>query len=106
MGQCHIVTIYEDGISNFGEPKHEVSEDLGRTVIDLCMAPLHEWTDSGPKRVKDGKIGHCSNCVNWVDDICSTEERVYVFAGNCLRPLSALSPEERASVRKLMDQES
>ncbi len=105
MGQCHIVTINEDGISNPGKPNDELSEELGRTVIDLCLAPMHEWTDSGPKRVTGGKIGHHGNCVNWVDDIHSSDERVYVFAANCLRPLSALSPEERGSVRKLMDEE-
>ncbi len=105
MGQCHIVTIYEDGISNLGKPKHELSEELGRTVTDLCMAPMREWTDAGLKRVTDGKIGNHGSCVNWVDDVHSSEERVYVFAGNCLRPLSALSPEERASVRKLMDEQ-
>ncbi len=52
MGQCHIVTIYEDGISNLGKPKRELSEELGRTVIDLCMAPMREWTDAGSRSTR------------------------------------------------------
>ena len=105
MGQCHIITIYEDGISGTGGPGYELLEQPGRAAIDLCVAPQHEWTDEGPARVKDAQVGQMGNCLTWVDDVHSTEERVYVWAGNCLRPFNRLSRDiQEAIISDLQNQ--
>jgi hypothetical protein len=100
MGRCHIITVYEDGIEYMGKPRYELSEQLGRVTMDLCVSPQFEWTDSGTSRVTDSRVGRMGNCVTWVDEVHSTEEEVFVWTGNCLRRFDKLSESEREAVMK------
>jgi hypothetical protein len=108
MPMAHLLFVFDDGIvqakvSEIGFTRHAVA--LGEAVLKLCLEPIREWTESGLRRVTSATVLNHGNCVNWVDEVQSMEQRVYMWSGNCLRPLAKLSDDELQNAKDLLDEE-
>ena len=109
MPMAHLLFVFDDGIvqakvSEIGFTRHAVA--LGEAVLKLCLEPVREWTDSGLGRVTSATVLNYGNCAHWVDEVHSMEQRVYMWSGNCLRPLAKLSDDELQIAKVLLDGET
>jgi hypothetical protein len=108
MGNAHVLYLYEDAL-RFAEAGMEVSselaEEIGRSVVKLCMDPHFAMEPEGPRRVTWHPIGKSGNALNWVDDPHSTEARAYLWAGNTLQPLRDLDLERLHELKALVERE-
>ena len=108
MATAHLLFVFDDGIVHAKDSEAEFTrhaEALGKSVLKLCLEPIREWTESGLRRVTSAEVLTHGNCVNWVDDVPSTEQQVYMWSGNCLRPLANLSDDELQNAKDLLDEE-
>ena len=108
MPMAHLLFVFDDGIvqakvSEIGFTRHAVA--LGEAVLKLCLEPIREWTESGLKRVTSAQVLNYEKCANWVDEVDSTEQRVYMWSRNCLRPLAELSDDELQNAKAMLDEE-
>jgi hypothetical protein len=106
MGYSHILTVHDDAFS-IHKPTdlNEAIHELGKQVHRLCFAPQYAEQPEGRERITWGQIGSHGNAVEWVDEIHSTEAKIFLWAGNCLRPLRALDNEELDSVLRSIEEE-
>jgi len=106
MGNSHILTVYDDA---FSVQKHadlnQAIDELGKQVHEVCFVPQYAHHPEGPERITWGRVGKHENAVQWVDEVHSTEAGIYLWAGNCLRPLRTLNDEELDFVLRSVEDE-
>jgi len=102
MGQKHILWVIEDGISR----TKEKPEALGEAVLKVCLNPDFAPTPDGQglERVWWRSVLGVS-CVNWVDDVHQSDIRLYLWGGNCLRPIRKLDDEDLEQAAALLQEE-
>lgn len=76
MGYAKIIWIYEDGIRH---PSENLSKLVVDAVLDVCL-----------NGAKSFPVRNHSNCVNFCDEVHSIDAQVYLWVGNCLRPIYKL----------------
>jgi hypothetical protein len=108
MPTAHLLFVFDDCIvhaknSEIGFARYAGA--LGEAVLKLCLEPIREWTENGLGRVTSATLLNHGNCVNWVDEVHSMEQRFYSWSGNCLRPLAKLSDGELQNATDLLDEE-
>lgn len=94
MGYTHILTIHEDGIrdakTNSGfDPENVQSVGLG--VLKLCLEPTFGQGEQGSFRVTWHDIKNMGACLNWIDEVHSSEYHLFFWAENCLRRVGDLT---------------
>ena len=108
MAMAHLLFVFDDGIVHAKDSEigfTRFAKALGEAVLKLCLEPIREWTESGLRRVTSAQVLYYGNCVNWVDEVHSMEQRVYLWSGNCLRPLGKLSDGELQNAQDRLDDE-
>ena len=108
MAMAHLLFVFDDGIVHAKNSEAEFTrhaEALGKSVLKLCLEPIREWTESGLTRVTSATVLNYGNCAHWVDEVHSMEQRVYMWSGNCLRPLAKLSDGELRNAQDRLDDE-
>ncbi len=55
--------------------------------------------------INSAPVGPHANCVNRSDKVHSTDTRLYLWLGNCLRPLHELDPDDLRSAEQLLQEE-
>lgn len=105
MGYAHILTIYEDGIRDAKQPKNAQNylDAVGGAVLKLCLNPDKMQTPEGIQPVTSEPILNHSNCVNHDATVHSTDEQVFIWAGNCLQTLNQLDDERVEEAQRLFD---
>ena len=109
MGMANVLFVFEDGIVHAKDSETEFARyaaALGEAILKLCLKPVHEWTESGLRRVTAAEVLNHRNCANWVDEVQSTDQGVYLWSGNCLRPLAKLADDELQYAKDLLDEET
>jgi hypothetical protein len=105
MGYSHILTVYDDAFAvHKPTDLNEAIHELGKQVHKLCFAPQYAEQPEGRERITWGRIGN-GDAVQWVGEVHSTEAKIFLWAGNCLRPLRALDDEELDSVLRSIEEE-
>jgi hypothetical protein len=106
MGISHILTVSNDALERLRDNDHrEIAADLGQQVYKLCLAPGTANTPERTERITFGPIANHANAVNWVGNVHSTENHVYLWAGNCLRALRELETEDLRFVLQAAEEE-
>lgn len=98
MGTTHILYLYDDALAlarddpDDPEARDALALDLGRAILELTMTPdfMTETENQSPHRITWKRIGTHGNALHWCDEVHSSEVRLYVWAGNCLRELTNL----------------
>jgi hypothetical protein len=106
MGYANIVFVYDDAIQAAKSPEEErkrYEAEVGAAIIRVCLSPDFEPTPDGMKRIVDARVFNCSNGVNWVDEVHSSETQVYAWKGNCLRPITELDHDELNEIKDIVD---
>jgi hypothetical protein len=80
------------------------TEPLGHVVLKICLNPLYGRTEKGRVRVTSDKFNH-GNCVTWMDEVHSTEERLHLWSGNCLCSSGVLADDDLKRAEHLLDEE-
>lgn len=109
MGHYHIISIDHDFIR---DAKHESADveaykkGIGSAVLDLCVFsnPLSTYLGEVQKTTGRGILDR-GVCLQLVDMVHSTQDRVYVFTGNRLDRLRELSDNELEKAIDLIQQE-
>lgn len=103
MGYSKILWVYEDGVraaSDSQETWDKLRPVVGDAVLKVCTEVV----------IDDDRISahvlNYSNCVNLCDEAHSTEAKLYLWAGNCLRPITKLNDESFAAVEQLVRDEA
>jgi hypothetical protein len=108
MGVAHIMYVYEDGIK---QPPKDVSDvaafqqEIGAAVLKVCLDASYANTPDGLLRLRSHGLRSHSNAVNWVDEVLSTQTRLFIWDQNCLQTLSEASDEELAAAKRLIERE-
>jgi hypothetical protein len=107
MGRAYITYVYDDairGATNSPEEWKKISSELGDAILKLCLTPEQHYDDKeGLVRIKDHKIGAGSNALNFVDDVHSSDDRLYLWSQNCFRPLNRLPDDDLTVAADLLD---
>lgn len=106
MGYAKILWIYEDGIQDADrspEGWSRLRPEVGEAVLKVC---LDQSRDAEGQRIHSSHaVGPHSNCVNYVDEVHSTHERLYLWVANCLRPLEQLDEDELSAAERALRKE-
>jgi len=107
MGHVHLFTFYEDGLRLAAEKGgEEIERELGRAILDLALNPKLITEPTGETvRLSHKPLGAHGNCVKWVAAPHSSEETLFLWAGNCLRDLRQLEDESLKATQKLLEEE-
>ncbi len=90
MGYAKLLWIYEDGIRH---PSDDLSERVGDAVLNVCT-----------RGAKSAPVRNHNNCVNLAGEAHSTEAQVYLWVGNCLRPIYQLDDDRIELAAELIRQ--
>lgn len=91
MGYGHMLMVREDAIRT--EPAGKTSDDLalavGRAVLSLCLERERIPDDQGGWRRRwFAPVLNYSSGIEWAGERHTNEEDLFLWAGNCLRPIS------------------
>jgi len=103
LGLIEILYIYEDGIQNvldLEKVPDEYIEEMGKSVFEV----IKNLRNPLIKR-KSARFFNHGSCVNIVDEIGSHEQKLYLGALNCLRPIRELDDREFRFVEDLVEKE-
>ncbi len=89
MSYAKVVWIDEDGLRHAAGRETE----LGQAVINAC------------DQETSAALGNHGTCVNFCDEVHSTEARLYLWKGNCLRALHRLDDAEHTIAARLLADE-
>lgn len=106
MGHAHILTIHEDGIRSVKQhpdDRRKYRDAIGDAVLKLCLNPDMMETPEGPQPVTSEAVLNQDGCVRHDARIHSTDEHVFIWAGNCLRTLNQLDDEQVEGAKRLFD---
>ena len=108
MGVAHVFFLREDGMKfAAGNDRIRAEQETGKAIFQLALEPQYELPPEGtsPGRVCDTPLGSHFNCINWVDEVHSTDTRLYAWLGNCLRPISKLTDAGLQEAMKCLEDE-
>jgi hypothetical protein len=57
------------------------------------------------RRISSAPVGNMINAIEYCDEVHSTDARLYLWLGNCLRPLHKLDAEDLETVARLVKDE-
>ena len=106
MGYAHILCVLEDGIRDVQKHPEEApkyTEEVGGAVLKLCLDPMMMQTPEGLQPVTSERVANHANCINHAAKLHSTDEEIFVWAGNCLRALDQIPDEHLEGVRRLFE---
>ena len=104
MGQAHILCIREDALT-LSKPSADLPAQVGDAVVRLCVEPEMHWTDSGLQPTTWAAVGGCSNGIEHADEVHSSDQRLYIWVGNCLRPIHKVKNEDLQVAERLLLEE-
>jgi len=100
MGYAAIIWVYEDVIRDAERSKDEYNRlkgELGEARLQVCAG--------GPEGVRSAPVLSHGNCVNFYDRVHSTDTKLYLWAGNRLRPIHELHDKDFAMMKALISDE-
>lgn len=106
MGYAHLISVHEDGIRKAKQHPEEApkyADAVGEAVLKLCLDPDMMQTPEGLQPVTSTDVFNHGGCINHAAKLHSTDEQIFVWAGNCLRTLDQMSDEDLEGVRRLFD---
>ena len=103
MGITHIVTVRDDGLTMNAAKGQELESAVGEAVVTVCVKPQFAGTERGPERITWHPVMNHGNCVQHVTEMHSSEEQIFIWAGNRLRSLQELRDEEIDGARRLFE---
>jgi hypothetical protein len=96
MGYAYLLWIHADELDQL-DPKSphwaESCKELGEAVLKLTC-DIGYFAGAGSKRRTHHPLGHSANAVNYCDEAHATDERIYLWSGNRLCPLSKAHDDE------------
>ena len=98
MGYADIIYIYEDGINRryeTGKEQEKLNQEVGKAVLSVIK-------QSKFRRYPHAPVFGSGNCVNFIDDVHSTDEKLYLWSGNTLRPIQELKEDYFKDVERLV----
>ena len=101
MGIAHILWVYEDGLTH--HDRGVLAPAVGEAVVDLCMNPIMTSTPEGLRPLRSRPVLNHGNCINKAAELRSVDEQIFVWAGNCLRPLYDLDNDGLDRAKALFD---
>ncbi len=98
MGVAYVAWIYDDSIRGATPSPGlwtQLKYQLGEALLKLCLRPDVAFDDRTmqKERVTFHSVGHSANGANLCDQVHSSEERAFLWAGNRLQTLRQLSNE-------------
>jgi hypothetical protein len=104
MGRANIFVVRDaiDQNSLSADEKKTHESEIGAAITKLAYSPEYEETGEGKQRIREAAVANHSNRVGWVDKVDSAEQRVFVWMGNCLRPISALDQSHLDVVKNIV----
>ena len=108
MGQAYLMWIYDDGIRAdraSKDDRSQIASSVGDAVLKLCLAPDLDYGQKTPARITSQAVDGHGNCVNFCDEVHSTDAGLYAWCRNRLARLDQLTAAEFDAVAKLFDQE-
>jgi hypothetical protein len=102
-----VTWLYDDSIRDATADTarwERIKAEVGEAVLKICLDPQMAF-DERPMETKPityHPIGNSVNGANLCDKVHSTEERLYLWSGNRLRPLYRLSERELGEVARLV----
>lgn len=103
MGQAHILCVREDALTLSKPP--DLTAQVGEAVVRLCIKPEMHWTESGSRPTNWARVGACENGIEHADEVHSSDRRLYLWIGNCLRPIHEVKKEELEAAEELLREE-
>jgi len=110
MGTSHILYLYDDALTPARDDpslRESLALDLGRAILSLTLDPDYLTDDTNaknqPLRITWTRVGSHTNALHWCAEVHSSEVRVYVWTGNCLRELGDLDEAVKRDVCKLFE---
>ena len=106
MGYAHLMWVLEDGIreaKNHPEEAPKYVEQVGAAVLKLCLDPTMMQTPDGLQPVTSEPVANHANCINHAAKLHSTDEEIFVWAGNCPRTLDQIPDDQLEGVRRLFE---
>jgi xanthine dehydrogenase iron-sulfur cluster and FAD-binding subunit A len=76
---------------------------FGEAVLKVCLD--HSRDLEGNRIHESHSVGRHGNCVNFVDEAHSSNEKLYVWTNGCLRSLEALPDDYLPTVEQLLQRE-
>jgi hypothetical protein len=104
MGQAHILCVREDALT-LSKPSADLPAQVGAAVVRLCVNPEMHWTDSGLQPTTWADVGGHSNGIEHADEAHSTDRRLYIWEGNCLRPIHKVKDDDLKIAKELLQEE-
>src|SRR5262245_43970044 len=107
MGYAYLMWIYADELDQIRPDSSDWAEScrsLGEAVLRLTR-DVGYFAGAGAKRRTHHPFGHTANAVNYCDERHSTDQRVYLWSGNQLSPLSKVTDDEIAFAEKALQEE-
>ena len=107
MGHAYLVWIHADALDQLDPDSSNWAEScgtLGEAVLRLTR-DVGYFAGAGSKRRTHYPFGHTSKAVNYCDEPHSTDQRVYLWSGNRLCPLSRAGDDEVEFALKELAQE-
>ena len=75
----HILFVYNDGIRGAKDENANINEyvkAIGEAVLKVCLDPVYESTPEGLERRTNHSVLNHGNCINWVEEIHSSETAI------------------------------
>ena len=107
MGEAYLMWIYDDGVRDAlgsAEEWAEMEAAVGKAALKLCLRPDY-WLNPRTmkmQRMPAHPVGNHGDCVYLCDEVHSSDEKAYLWKGNCLRPFSELSDKELELAERLL----
>jgi hypothetical protein len=107
VGVAYLTWINDDGVRDATDSPtrwDEMKEAVGEAVLKLCLRPDIEFNARIMQRERETAhpIRNHGNAVNFCDEVHSTDQRVYLWFGNCLRSLRQLPDSDLERVAALL----
>lgn len=93
MGYSHIIWVNDDPLSIEPPPAEELKAALGEAVFEI-ISPHYVLISGKPQRNDSAPIFSSMDAVNYCDEVHSSDARLFLWFGNCLRPLKRLEDRE------------
>jgi hypothetical protein len=99
MGVAYIAWIYDDSIQDAAASPDlwaRRKEEVGEALLTLCLKPKIRYNDRTMReeKVTFHSIGHSGNGANLSDEVHSTDEMLFLWRGNSLRPFPQFSDDD------------
>ena len=103
MGMSHVLYIREDCIRGDKAKSKELQTVLGEAVIDLCLNPKVIQQGSEHIDIREKTVMNYGGCVGHAAELHSTDKKLLLWAGNCLRSFDEITDEELEEVKQIFE---